>query len=108
MKIFSIKSGRVLYQGPERTIKRALQTIIKKNIDISYADLRKSDLKGANLDGFLGRGICFWGADLSGANLSAAKLEESDFRLCTLKDTCFAEADLKKMIFAEPISRIQY
>ena len=108
MKIYSIKDGGVILEGPYTTIRKATEKAVQEGIDLSFANFRKADFKDAELDGISAPGACFWGADLSGANVSDAYLHDCDFRLSLLKRAClsdsiFSHCDFRGASFASVI-----
>ena len=72
------RSGLVLYQSSEDTIRSAVVCAIKDCANLSGADLSGADLSGADLSGAYLSGANLSGADLSGANLSGANLSGAD------------------------------
>lgn len=95
IKIFSNKTGKILFQGDFEDIKQCLETAVSQRIDLSYADLENAKLINANLDGGIFKGACFDGANLAGANMSEAYLSGASFRGAALHNTCMAESIMR-------------
>ncbi len=93
MDIISI-DGNILYQGKEKTIKKALEAAHAWETLLERAFLKKAALRRVQVDDIGLRGANLWGADLTGADLSGADLRGCDLRAVNFKDTCLAGADL--------------
>lgn len=92
MRIYSLSSGRVLFEDGFSSLKKTAENAAVQGADLSFADFRKADFRSATLDGIIAPGACFWGADLSGAALAQSNLKGCDMRLAMLARTCLAES----------------
>ena len=92
MLIYSL-SRKILFNGPQKTLRRAVEAAISLKISLNGADLRGANLRYAKLDEAVLAGACLWGADLSHADLSGATCAQADFRASCLIETCMAESD---------------
>jgi uncharacterized protein YjbI with pentapeptide repeats len=99
--------GRLMYQGPQATVKELIASLEKPiavydiRIDLCAADLSWVDLEGADLSGV----DLSWsdlydanlrGADLSKADLTYASLEEADLKNSNLRGACLHGVDIDK------------
>ncbi len=96
MKITHKITGAVIHETASEAIRAVLIDAVKKEVNLSYVDLRGADLSYANLSGanlsyanLRGadlRGADLRYADLSGANLSYANLRGANLRYANLSD----------------------
>lgn len=87
--------GRVLFQGPYKSFKTALEQAVARKVNLHFADLRKQNLSNALLDDGLLAGADFSCTNLAGANLSEADLRRCKFHNTALYNTCFAYSNLQ-------------
>ena len=114
MKDIEIKnrwSGKVIYKTKAGSLRKAVETAIKKEAnlrgaDLREADLREADLRGANLEEANLGGANLWGAYLRKANLWGANLRGADLRKANLGGAnlwgaYLREANLERANFEE-------
>jgi len=89
MKITHKITGSVIHETAAEKIRDVLMDAVKKEINLSGADLSGADLSNANLSG-----ANLSGADLRYADLSDANLRYADLRYADLSDANLRYADL--------------
>ena len=74
------------YESEDNTMKKTVETAVKRGAYLRDAYLRGAVLRGADLGGAVLRGADLRGADLGGAYLRGAYLGDADLRGAVLRD----------------------
>ena len=84
IKIRNRWTNVVIHEGNHVSLREAVATAIKVDVNLSGADLRSADLRSANLSG----------ANLSDVNLSDVNLSGADLRSANLSDVNLSDVNL--------------
>ena len=99
IKIRNRWTNVVIHEGNHVSLREAVATAIKVDVNLSGADLRSANLSGANLSGADLRSADLRSANLSGANLSDVNLSDvnlsgADLRSANLSDVNLSDVNL--------------
>ena len=99
IKIRNRWTNVVIHEGNHVSLREAVATAIKVDVNLSGADLRSANLSGANLSGADLRSADLRSANLSGANLSDVNLSGAD-GLCYAQVSFSGHGECGRMLTA--------
>jgi len=94
-KILQRFSGKVLFEAECDSLKLCVELAVKKNANLSDANLRNANLSDANLWNANLRNADLWNANLRNANLSDANLRNANLSDANLRNANLSDANLR-------------
>lgn len=90
--ITHFRTGQILFEGPFKSLRHAVEAAIADNVSLAFADLRRANLAHAEMDGAILDSAQLQDAHLLGANISEASLRRTSFKNAQMHSAVLCES----------------